>query len=116
VRLALVLALIVGLPSPSLAQAQREERAVGGQRLCRYTAARIVGPRQRERVAAVGRGEPCPATFPRPSGRPQPIPSLATLSGQERRGARVICRYAYAGRNYSVERGSGTCPLTPSIF
>lgn len=110
--------LIFGLVSPATlaAQAQREERAIGGQRLCRYTAPRIVGPRQRERVAVVGRGEPCPATFPRSAVRAAPIPMLATSSGQERRGGRVVCRYTFAGRQYRVERVAGGCPLTPNLL
>ncbi len=114
---AVIVMFVLGLWStPLAAQAQREERAIGGQRLCRYTAARIVGPRQRERVASVGRGEPCPSTFPSRVVRTQPVPSLAVLSGQERRGGRVVCRYAYGGREYRVERVGGACPLTPSFL
>lgn len=110
------LVLLAMLLAPTDVGAQRQERATGAQRTCTYPAGRILGPRLRERTLLVGRGEPCPATFPRPTVRGEPVPSLATLAGTGRQGGRVQCRYAYGGRLYTVERPGGACPLTPNVF
>lgn len=110
-------ALAIAAPA---AQAQLvSQTVVGVRRICTYNNPDPARRRSEELVRrAVGRGEPCPARYPRPAAaRPAAIPMMATLVRKRRQAGQHFCDYQYLGRVYSRPvRAIQICPRTPHFF
>lgn len=112
----LIAAAFALVSTPAIGQDRLVGQTVRGtQRTCIYEGPKKgIVPTDTRFVTIVGRGEPCPANYPKPDSKSSSISPMATLKSQRVGPGVRECIYGYLGRSYSkVIEVSRSCPLTP---